>query len=462
MKSIYRRSILLLFILLTACQVVALAAPAALNGVRFSSGAEHDRIVLDLSTLPAYKVTTANNGQRIVVDLGSVADTAAKPAMQSDFIQQVSFQKANGRLQMVIDLYAAATYRVQTLQNPTRLFVDINKTFETTTQQTPGPGLTHTTYVRKDGRGMLTAHFLEVDKNTYTVRQALSNGKIPGRETVSGISDENNAVAAINSSYFSLNGELIGITKIDGSVVGTTYFNRSAFGIMPDGTVIFGKGSYDGTVTVGKVSLPVAGVDCERGENNLTLYNSYYGATTNTNEFGEEYVVKNGRIAAIQQANTAIPAHGVVISAHGTAKDALAGVKVGDPVTIREELGTKWDQARQIVGAGPTLVENGQVHVTAAEEQFPADIASGRAPRTAVGVLKNGNFLFAVVDGRQDSSIGCTLTEWAALLKKFGAVNAINFDGGGSSEMVIGGQVINSPSDGSERKVGAALLVVKK
>ena len=45
---------------------------------------------------------------------------------------------------------------------------------------------------------------------------------------------------------------------------------------------------------------------------------------------------------------------------------------------------------------------------------------------------------------------------------KFGAVQAINFDGGGSSEMVIGGKVMNSPSDGNERKVGAALLVVHK
>ena len=140
----------------------------------------------------------------------------------------------------------------------------------------------------------------------------------------------------------------------------------------------------------------------------------------------------------------------------------FAGVKVGDKAVIHEELGEPWNKAVQIFGAGPTLVENGAVHVTAAEEEFPSDIASGRAPRTAIAVLKNGNYLLAVVDGRQDSSIGCTLTEFAELLVKFGAVQAINFDGGGSSEMVIGGQVMNSPSDGSERKVGAALLVVNK
>ncbi|MBQ5413282.1 MAG: phosphodiester glycosidase family protein, partial [Schwartzia sp.] len=33
---------------------------------------------------------------------------------------------------------------------------------------------------------------------------------------------------------------------------------------------------------------------------------------------------------------------------------------------------------------------------------------------------------------------------------------------GGSSEMVVGGEILNSPSDGSERKVGSALAVFKK
>ena len=55
-----------------------------------------------------------------------------------------------------------------------------------------------------------------------------------------------------------------------------------------------------------------------------------------------------------------------------------------------------------------------------------------------------------------------TLTEWAELLKKVGARDAMNLDGGGSSDLVVGGEVQNSPSDGSERSVGSALIVVKK
>ena len=38
----------------------------------------------------------------------------------------------------------------------------------------------------------------------------------------------------------------------------------------------------------------------------------------------------------------------------------------------------------------------------------------------------------------------------------------MNLDGGGSSELVIGGEIQNSPSDGHERNVGSALIIVKK
>lgn len=68
----------------------------------------------------------------------------------------------------------------------------------------------------------------------------------------------------------------------------------------------------------------------------------------------------------------------------------------------------------------------------------------------------------AVVDGRQSHSVGLTLTDWAKLLVKFGAQDALNLDGGGSSDLVINGEVQNSPSDGQERLVGDGLVLVKK
>ena len=167
-------------------------------------------------------------------------------------------------------------------------------------------------------------------------------------------------------------------------------------------------------------------------------------------------------MTAINKGNSVIPKNGVVVSVHGAAADAFAKVKVGDKAVISQELGSPWNQAVEIMGAGPRLVENGNVKVTAGWEQFPSDIRYGRAPRSAVAILKNGNYLFGVVDGRQADSVGLTLTEWAELLVKMGAKDAMNLDGGGSSALVVGGEVQNSPSDGHERSVGSALILTKK
>jgi exopolysaccharide biosynthesis protein len=115
---------------------------------------------------------------------------------------------------------------------------------------------------------------------------------------------------------------------------------------------------------------------------------------------------------------------------------------------------------RHALGAGPTLIRNGNVLVTAMEEQFKPDITQGIAPRTAVGLMPDGKMLLVTVDGRQPSvSRGLSLTGLAYLLQQMGAVEAINLDGGGSTAMAIGPTVVNRPSDGVERRVNNALLV---
>ena len=112
---------------------------------------------------------------------------------------------------------------------------------------------------------------------------------------------------------------------------------------------------------------------------------------------------------------------------------------------------SKWDQASHIIGAGPRLIENGKVNVTSKQEAFPSDISVGRAPRTAIGEMKDGTVWLIVVDGRSWQSVGMSLTELANFLNKMGIYNAMNLDGGGSSEMVVNQKIKNKPSDGAER-----------
>src|SRR5690606_18927637 len=135
----------------------------------------------------------------------------------------------------------------------------------------------------------------------------------------------------------------------------------------------------------------------------------------------------------------------------------LLTLKVGDPVEGEWRLTPDWlaQGIRHAIGGGPRLLRAGRMHITAEEERFGSDIRLGRAPRSAIGLTRDGKALLVTVSGRQPGvSIGVTLQELAEILLDLGAVDAMNLDGGGSSTLVVGDRVMNLPSGGSERPVG--------
>jgi exopolysaccharide biosynthesis protein len=81
-----------------------------------------------------------------------------------------------------------------------------------------------------------------------------------------------------------------------------------------------------------------------------------------------------------------------------------------------------------------------------------------------LGVDRAGFAWLVTVDGRQpDLSAGMTLLELQALARRIGLTDALNLDGGGSTTMVITGNVVNSPSDPTgPRTVSDVLLVMAR
>ncbi|MFD0715269.1 phosphodiester glycosidase family protein [Paenibacillus sp. GCM10027626] len=85
-----------------------------------------------------------------------------------------------------------------------------------------------------------------------------------------------------------------------------------------------------------------------------------------------------------------------------------------------------------------------------------------RAPRTVVANYRDNQLLFLVTNGYDEKgSSGATLREMQILLSRYQAVDGYNLDGGGSSSLVFGGQVINTPSDGKLRSLPTHFLFFK-
>jgi len=139
----------------------------------------------------------------------------------------------------------------------------------------------------------------------------------------------------------------------------------------------------------------------------------------------------------------------------------------GDPVGISMELThyesdchasnpASWTKVYASVAGNVLLIADGELQET---DNRGANL---RNPRTAV--CYNDDYIyFVVVDGRVDGfSIGMTAPELGAFCQdKLQATWGVNLDGGGSSTMWVNGIVQNHPSDGHERGVANALMMVQ-
>lgn len=146
-----------------------------------------------------------------------------------------------------------------------------------------------------------------------------------------------------------------------------------------------------------------------------------------------------------------------------TAREGVAafGAKRGEIHTQSEVMDPPEPWISTAVSGWPMLVR--ECHALTSAE-LPGSDAFTRAPhgRTAVGVSKDGTCAyFVVADGRRSDAPGLTLGQLAAwMAASLDVCSAINLDGGGSSTMWVGDQVVNKPSDGFERNVGNHLAVV--
>jgi hypothetical protein len=144
---------------------------------------------------------------------------------------------------------------------------------------------------------------------------------------------------------------------------------------------------------------------------------------------------------------------------HGLYADTLQSMSVGSSVVFGWSLG--WPDVFDTVGGNPTLIEDGRVQK---KSIYGSDsFVSGRHPRTAVAYNERTHKLFFVtVDGRQPKySRGMSLAALTNFLRsRLGATDALNLDGGGSTTMVVDGRVRGRPSDGAERAVSSALVVL--
>jgi exopolysaccharide biosynthesis protein len=327
----------------------------------------------------------------------------------------------------------------------------------------------------KDGDGPFAMQVLEVDPRHPAVNLLAVRARdhATGREKTSSLARRYGATAAVNGGYFVVDGPHAGASTgaflWNGDVI-SAGANRTALLFCEEEgdreQLAFDIVDFHGSVsTAAGESISIAGVNRERPAAGLVIYRPVFGPHTLTSPDGVEVVLDaQGTVLKIEDGagGAAIPVSGAVLSGSGPAAawlrgNAQPGARLSITTSLQPRTPAEASGCRptDIIGGGPRLVAHGQV--APAAEGFGH--AAKRHPRTAAALTSRGTLLFVTVDGRQERSAGLTLEELARELIALGAVEAVNLDGGGSTTMVVQGEIRNFPSDGRERPVSDAILI---
>ncbi len=308
---------------------------------------------------------------------------------------------------------------------------------------------------------------------------------LDAREKTSKMMEEANtdstlAVAAVNGGFFDVvNGRPMDLQIEDGMIgkLPELYPIRSSFLYTSGRKAVIGRFDLNAALRTRDTTFRVDDVNEVCRHDQIILFDRFYGSRTGTNLYGVGIFLRplgdpevGGMTSCVVDTmirlsgNYRIPESGFVMVARGPSGRHIAGkIATGDTVGLAAAFTPGLNDITQALAGWPGIVRNGKnvaASESKAEETIPG-FADNRHPRTAVGISRDGStIILVVVDGRTKKSIGVTLPELADLMLKFGAYNAINLDGGGSSTMAIMGKVVNSPSDAAgERPVSDALVV---
>lgn len=284
---------------------------------------------------------------------------------------------------------------------------------------------------------------MKLAKNLELTPALSSNSTLKSRRTISTIAKNNNAVVALNGTYFKpQTGVPLGTLMINKKMYTGPIYDRVAMGIFDNGFDI-ARVQLDASIKGSGHTIKVDNINQPRMLSTYVLvYTPDWGKISPyAPKYGVNLLVKDDVIQKASANPIEIPKNGYVISGPKTVLNNLL-----DKKDAKLSINTlpEWKDVKHIISGGPYLVKDNEVFVDMTAQKLGA--IGGRNPRSAIGYTIDNNLILVAVDGREGSSIGMTLMELANFMKQIGCTNAMNLDGGGSTVMYVNGQVVNKPA----------------
>ncbi len=299
---------------------------------------------------------------------------------------------------------------------------------------------------------------IDITGGKATVSPYLSFNRIYGFQTLSEMALETDAYAAVNGGFFFEFGRPSGLVVVNGETISpgtgkyeSIIWDRDGARFEKVGTSV--KIKADGIeFTADRYNEPY-------NENETAVFSSAYGGSDRKTHERRVVAIENGVAANVyatdQQAS--IPEDGYIVCFPMETK----GVSALRGKAVEVEFNPDFRKDAMAYECATMLVKDG--------ESMAGDIMpwvgnlNNYDPRTCVGITNDGRLGFVVIDGRQPGySSGATGRETADIMIELGFKDASMLDGGASSEMIVGGEIVNRPSGmGTERIIAGGFLIFK-
>lgn len=432
---------------------------ARVENIRQGNQPWGSRLVVDLDRPTPWQVIDRGNTGEIILE------ASAEPSLQESWLTSDSVSELGANLALLqadrnqttirVDIPKNKHLQVFSLPNPNRLVIDLRPDALVAKDILWAPGIRWRQQFVNLGRDRFPVVWLEVDPRSpglslKPIRNNLTSQV--GTTPLLSIAQSTQAAAAINGSFFNRDNQLpLGAMRQDGRWLSGPILNRGAIAWNDQGKFKIGRLNLTDTLIIPSGQrIPIPGLNTGHGYLGISRYTTDWGATYTPLADSEVIlVVENERITADLPGGAAgeksfpIPTNGYLLAIRWRGTAAENGLTIG--TRVRLETGTdpaEFAQYPHILGAGPVLLQNRQIVVDATGENFSDAFAKQYAVRSVIGITPAGTLLIAAVHNRVEGR-GPNLPETAQLMQLLGAIDVLNLDGGSSTGLYLGGQLLD-------------------
>lgn len=399
-----------------------------------------------------------------------VTPTQPIPTAPEPLIRQVQVVKNQTIISLSVPF--GLSPQVKTIANPNRLIIDIRPDPLEERDITWAPGLRWRQHYVNLGTERFPVVWLEVNPRKFglTLKPMwASPDGLGGTAPLIQTAQRYLAVAGINGGYFNRNNRLpLGAIRRDSQWLSGPILNRGAIAWNDSGQFYFDRLTLEETlITANNQRLPILFLNSGYVQSGIARYTPVWGATyTPLTDNEIILVVQKDQITQqlpggkVGGTAVPIPQDGYLLTLRANSVSAASQLPIGSAVRISSSTTpTDFSRYPHIIGAGPLLIQNRQIVLDAKAEKFSNAFIAEKAIRSGICTTATGTLMIAAVHNRA-GGYGPTLAEHAQLMQQMGCVDALNLDGGSSTSLYLGGQLLDrSPSTAARVHNGIGIFL---